>query len=271
MLCFEDVSFSYPNKKHVIQKLSFQIEKGEFVAIVGPNGSGKSTISKLADGLILPKKGRVLFQGLDTKQKENLAIIRKSIGIIFQNPEEQLITTNVFDEVIFGLENIACPPSEMVERAEAALEKVGMLPFRETEPHKLSGGQKQRVAIAAILAMEPKLIIFDESTSMLDPDGRHQIISIMRQLHNEGITILHITHHMNEVLSATKVIVINQGQIVSTGTPLEIFHKPQMLIDCRLELPFALKLKMQMQQEEVEVPMHITDIEGMVEYLWNSR
>lgn len=268
MLYVDNVSFAYPGGKYVLRNLSFQIEEGEYVAIVGPNGSGKSTVSKLIDGLVLPQKGTITVEKLCTHNPEELKQIRKKVGIVFQNPDDQLITTTVFDEIIFGLENISCPPEMMGEKAEDALRKVGMLAFRDFEPHKLSGGQKQKVAIATIIAMKPKLMIFDESTSMLDPVARQQIIKIMHKLHQEGLSIIHITHDMEEVMKAERVIILNKGQIMREGTPVEIFHEPSLIENHYLQAPFIIRVKEYLGQAGFSIPDDILDVEGLIEELW---
>lgn len=198
------------------------------MAIVGANGSGKSTIAKLMDGLLLPRKGTVQFKSLDTAKPTDLAEIHQQIGFVFQNPEDQFITTTVMDEVLFGLENIRVPREEMRSRLDYALQAVHMEDYLEAMPHQLSGGQKQRVAIAAILAMRPQVIIFDEATSMLDPQGRQQVLSIMQELHRQGLTLIHITHHMEEVLAAERVLLLHQGRLEFDGDPLT-FLKPCLL------------------------------------------
>lgn len=195
------------------------------MAIVGANGSGKSTIAKLMDGLLLPRKGSILFKGLDTSNPADLTEIHQQIGFVFQNPEDQFITTTVMDEVLFGLENIRVPREEMRSRLEDALQAVHMEDYLDAMPHQLSGGQKQRVAIAAILAMRPQVIIFDEATSMLDPHGRQQVLSIMQELHRQGLTIIQITHHMEEVLSAERLLLLHQGRLEFDGDPLAFLKR----------------------------------------------
>ena len=198
-------------------------------------------LSKLINGLLLPKKGSIRYGDLDTKNPNELEQIRQQIGFIFQNPDDQFITTTVRDEVIFGLENIRVPREEMDERVMTALQAVGMESSIDAMPHELSGGQKQRVAIAAILAMKPKVIIFDEATSMLDPLGRRQIQTIMKELHRQGMTILHITHHMDEVLEADRLLLIHEGEIRYDGNPLSFFTEVNVR-DYQLVEPFAVRL-----------------------------
>lgn len=225
MLTFDHVHFYYKKGQPVIEDLSFTIETGEFVAIVGANGCGKSTIAKLMDGLLLPKQGDVTFQDLNTSRPADLRMIHEQIGFVFQNPEDQFITTTVMDEVIFGLENIRVPREEIRSRLDQALQAVQMENYLESMPHQLSGGQKQRVAIAAILAMQPRIIIFDEATSMLDPQGREQVLSIMQELHRQGMTIIHITHHMEEVLAARRILLMDKGRLVFDGDPVSFLKR----------------------------------------------
>ncbi|MEK4877742.1 MULTISPECIES: energy-coupling factor transporter ATPase [Paenibacillus] len=241
MLTFDQVCFYYKKGQPLLEDISFTIDAGEFVAIVGANGSGKSTIAKLMDGLLLPRKGTVQFKSLDTAKPTDLAEIHQQIGFVFQNPEDQFITTTVMDEVLFGLENIRVPREEMRSRLDYALQAVHMEDYLEAMPHQLSGGQKQRVAIAAILAMRPQVIIFDEATSMLDPQGRQQVHSIMQELHRHGLTLIHITHHMEEVLAAERVLLLHQGRLEFDGDPLTFFET-MPVADYQLHLPFAVRV-----------------------------
>ncbi|HEY4430569.1 MAG TPA: energy-coupling factor transporter ATPase [Paenibacillus sp.] len=242
MLTFDQVHFYYKKDQPVLEDISFTIEAGEFVAIVGANGSGKSTIAKLMDGLLLPRKGSIQFKGLDTTNPADLIDIHQQIGFIFQNPEDQFITTTVMDEVLFGLENLRVPREEMRSRLEHALQAVHMEDYVDAMPHQLSGGQKQRVAIAAILAMRPQVIIFDEATSMLDPQGRQQVLAIMQELHRQGLTIIQITHHMEEVLSAKRLLLLHQGRLAFDGDPLAFFET-MPVADYQLQLPFAVRVQ----------------------------
>ncbi|WP_391206414.1 energy-coupling factor transporter ATPase [Psychrobacillus sp. L4] len=249
MLTFDHVHFYYKKGHLVVEDVSFTIKAGEFVSIVGANGSGKSTIAKLMDGLLLPKEGTVKLQQLDTSKPADLAKIHQQTGFVFQNPEDQFITTTVMDEVLFGLENIRVPREEMRSRMDHALQAVHMEDYLEAMPHQLSGGQKQRVAIAAILAMRPQIIIFDEATSMLDPQGREQVLSIMHELHLQGMTIIHITHHMEEVLSAKRILLIHKGRLQFDGNPLTFFETVPVA-DYQLQLPFAVRLHQTLQLDK---------------------
>lgn len=241
MLTFDHVHFYYKKGQPVIDNMSFTIEAGEFVAIVGANGCGKSTIAKLIDGLLIPKQGKVTYENLNTSNTADLDKIHEQIGLVFQNPEDQFITTSVMDEIVFGLENIRVPREEIRSRLDHALQAVQMEDYLESMPHQLSGGQKQRVAIAAIVAMRPQIIIFDEATSMLDPQGRVQVVSIMQELHSQGMTIIYITHHMEEALAAERILLIHKGRLEFDGDPL-IFFETMPVADYQLELPFAVRL-----------------------------
>ncbi|WP_068618384.1 energy-coupling factor transporter ATPase [Paenibacillus tuaregi] len=241
MLTFNQVHYYYKKGHPLIDNMSFTIQPGEFVAIIGPNGCGKSTLARLMNGLILPKEGHVRFKHLDTSKPADLAEIYKRIGLIFQNPEDQFITTTVMDEVLFGMENIRVPREEMAARLQHVLRAVHMEEYMHALPHELSGGQKQRVAIASILAMRPECIIFDEATSMLDPQGREEIMSMMHELHRQGMTVIHITHHMEEVLHVQRVLLIQDGRIEFDGDPLHFFENVS-LEDYQLEAPFAVRL-----------------------------
>lgn len=266
MLTFDQVHYSYKKGQPVVENVSFTIEAGEFVAIVGANGSGKSTIAKLMDGLLLPRQGTVTFKGLDTAKPAELAEIHQQIGFVFQNPEDQFITTTVMDEVLFGLENIRVPREEMRSRLDEALEAVRMQDYLDAMPHQLSGGQKQRVAIAAIVAMRPQVIIFDEATSMLDPQGRQEILSIMLELHRQGLTIIHITHHMDEVLSAERIILLHKGGVVYDGDPLTFFETVPAS-DYQLQLPFAVRVHTLLHQT---TPL-TSDWKGNIRSQWSTN
>lgn len=266
MLTFDQVHFYYKKGQPVLEDISFTIQPGEFVAMVGANGSGKSTIAKLMDGLVLPKQGNVRFNDLDTSIPADLRSIREQIGLVFQNPEDQFITTTVMDEVLFGLENIRLPREEMWERLHHALKAVQMEGNLEAAPHELSGGQKQRVAIAAILAMRPRMIVFDEATSMLDPQGRKQVMSIMQELHQQGMTIVHITHHMEEALSAKRMLLIHQGRLEYDGDPLRFFETIPA-DHYNLKPPFAVRLHHKLGQG---IPLK-ADWKEMIRSQWSTN
>ena len=228
----KDVSFVYDISGNIslcaLKGVSFTISKSEHVALIGSNGSGKSTLAKLLNGLTFPAEGDINVDGINTRQKSKAYEIRKKVGIVFQNPDNQIVATIVEDDVAFGPENLGIAREEMIERVDWALEKTGMIENRYRVVSKLSGGQKQRVAIAGVLAMKPDVIIFDESTSMLDPEGKKDILDIIHTLKQEGITIVHITHSMEEVVDADKVIVLNKGRLKFTGTPEELFKSAEV-------------------------------------------
>ena len=228
----KDMSFVYDISGNLslcaLKGISFTISRGEHVALIGSNGSGKSTLAKLLNGLIFPAEGDINVDGINTRQKSKAYEIRKKVGIVFQNPDNQIVATIVEDDVAFGPENLGIVRGEMAERVDWALDKTGMIENRYRVVSKLSGGQKQRVAIAGVLAMKPSVIIFDESTSMLDPRGKRDILEIIHALKQEGITIIHITHSMEEVVDADKVIVLNKGRLKFMGTPKELFKSDEV-------------------------------------------
>ncbi len=235
-----DITYSYTSETNItpaLSGISLSVDKGAFVAIIGHNGSGKSTFARHINALFLPASGSVLINGMDTKDETKVWDIRKCAGMVFQNPDNQLVATIVEEDVAFGPENIGVPPKEIRERVDEALAQVGMSAFKERAPHMLSGGQKQRVAIAGVLAMHPEIIVFDEPTAMLDPEGRKEVLDTIRQLNGEGKTILLITHYMEEALQADNVIIMTGGRITKTGTPREVFSDEQALSEAGLSAP----------------------------------
>ncbi len=236
-----DVSYVYrkgtPEEVRALDRVNLRIRPGEFVALVGANGSGKSTLARLLNALLLPTEGEVRVAGLDPRDPRHLWEIRRRVGMVFQNPDNQIVATVVEEDVAFGPENLGLPPEEIVERVEWALRVVGMLEHRHREPHLLSGGQKQRVAIAGVLAMRPQCLVLDEATTMLDPQGRREVLETVHRLRAEGMTILLITHDMEEAAQADRVVVLSQGRIVLDGPPPEVFSKPERLRALRLDLP----------------------------------
>ncbi len=241
----KNVSYSYPLRDGVrlkaIKNLSLSIEEGEYVALVGMNGSGKSTLAKLLNGLFEPASGDILIDGINTKDEKQIFEIRKRVGMVFQNPDNQTVATIIEDDVAFGPENIGVAREEIVERVDEALRLVNMSEYRARTASKLSGGQKQRVAIAGVLAMRPKIIIFDESTSMLDPIGRKEVMQVAKTLNESGITVINITHNMEETAEATRVIALRHGRLALDGTPKEVFAS-SILEDCGLKLPPARQI-----------------------------
>ena len=235
----KNVKFRYPQtKKDALGGIELSIEKGEYVSVIGHNGSGKSTLARLMNGLLLPTEGEVLVDGFSTADKQKLFEIRKRVGVVFQNPDNQLVASIVEDDVAFGPENIGVPRKEIGERIDFALTAVGMEEYRKSTPSRLSGGQKQRVAIAGVLAIRPEMLILDESTAMLDPRGRKEVTEVVERLNREnGMTVLTITHYMDEVCRADRVIVLSDGQIVMQGTPEEIFSREEELRRYELDVP----------------------------------
>ena len=240
-----NVGFQYVGAEKVaLKNISLSIQKGEVVAIVGHNGSGKSTLCKMLNALLLPAEGTVTVDGMDTRDENNLLEIRRRVGMVFQNPDNQLVTTIVEEDVGFGPENLGVPPAEIRARVDAALNEVEMSEYAEKASHALSGGQKQRVAIAGLLAMQPEVLVLDEATAMLDPRGREEVLSTVRKLNRErGMTVVMITQFMEEALDADRVFVLSEGRLVMEGTPKEVFNERALLEDSRLESPAFVKLR----------------------------
>jgi energy-coupling factor transport system ATP-binding protein len=244
MLSVNSVSFAYPSfeeekvNPNVLKKISLEIREGEFLAVLGQNGCGKSTLARMLNGIVLPDSGEVTVDGLSTQDEKNLLKIRQTVGVVFQNPDNQIVATIVEEDVAFALENLGVPTDEMRLRVDEALKAVDMYDYRGHAPHRLSGGQKQRVAIAVIIAMRPKYIVLDEPTAMLDPVGRKEVIGVLEKLRKDfGITIILITHFMEETLNADRIIIMNKGKIVAEGNPEEIFSDEERLQRYNLELP----------------------------------
>ena len=252
-----------------IDDVTLSIEEGSFVTIVGHNGSGKSTLAKHVNALLLPTGGTVLLCGQDTMKSEELWTLRKNAGMVFQNPDNQIIAGIVEEDVAFGPENLGVPTEELERRVEQALERVGMTAFRMNSPNRLSGGQKQRIAIAGMLTMKPKCILMDEPTAMLDPVGRKEVIETVHELNREeGITIVLITHYMEEAVDADRVIVMDGGKLVMDGTPREVFSRVEELKACRMTVPQVTELAHELRKEGVELPEGILTIDEFTEALW---
>lgn len=263
----KNVSYAYEDEgTEAVKNVSLSIPKGAFHAILGQNGSGKSTLAKLINGLYLPTKGSVQVCGMDTAEDENTWEIRRRAGMVFQNPDNQLVATVVEEDVAFGLENIGVPTGEMPARIEQALSDVGMLDFAKRAPHTLSGGQKQRVAIAGVLAMAPEAIIFDESTAMLDPKGRKEVFSAVQRLNEEkGITVLWITHFMEEAALCQQVHVMHEGEIVLSGPPKEVFADVDRIQSYRLDAPPMARLAHALRSQGMPIREGIMTIREMQE------
>lgn len=251
-----------------VDGVSFQVKKGDFIAVLGHNGSGKSTLAKHINALLTPSEGTVWVNGMDTKEESHVWDIRQSAGMVFQNPDNQIIGTIVEEDVGFGPENMGVPTAEIWERVEESLKAVNMLKYRHHSPNRLSGGQKQRVAIAGVVAMHPECIVLDEPTAMLDPNGRKEVIRAVRALNQvEDITIILITHYMEEVIYADKVIVMDDGKVVMEGTPREIFSQVETLKSYRLDVPQATLLAWELKKAGVPLPDGILTREELVEAL----
>ena len=257
LLSAENVCFSYDKKKNVVKGVSLSVDKGEFIAIIGHNGSGKSTLAKLFNGLLKPDKGRITVEGFSSADDKSLFEIRKRVGVVFQNPDNQLVASIVEDDVAFGPENLGVPREEIKERIDFALSAVEMLKYKKSSPERLSGGQKQRIAIAGVLALKPEIIVLDESTSMLDPKGREEVLSVAEKLKNEGVAVINITHYMDEAVRADRIYVINEGEIAISGTPEEVFSHRRELKEIGLELPAAARVAEKLIERGVALPQGI--------------
>jgi len=271
----QKVEFHYSNEydeknppKQVLKGISLDIKKGEFVAVLGHNGSGKSTIAKHMNAILLPTGGKVYAAGIDTHDEDKLFDIRQHVGMVFQNPDNQIVATIVEEDVAFALENLGVDPDEMRERVDDALKSVGMYDYREHAPHQLSGGQKQRVAIAGIIAMRPDCIVLDEPTAMLDPKGRQEVIKTIRRLNQKyGITIVLITHYMDEAAAADRIVVMDSGQIILDDIPSEVFSNVELLKSVGLDVPQVTEFMYLLGKNGLETDTHIISEDKCVELL----
>lgn len=269
----EDISFKYfshenGEEHYALNGVNLEVKRGEFLVVLGHNGSGKSTIAKHINALLLPTEGAIYVKGLNTKDKDNLWEVRKTAGMVFQNPDNQLVATIVEEDVAFGPENLGVESREIRIRVDEALKKVGMYEYRRHAPHLLSGGQKQRIAIAGILAMQPECIIFDEPTAMLDPSGRKEVMNTIREINkNLGITIVLITHYMDEAAQGDRVIVMEQGKIVLEGNPREVFSKVKTMKEIGLDVPQVTELAYELQKEGINISTEILNVDEMVNAL----
>lgn len=245
-----------------LENINIRLEKGQFIAVLGRNGSGKSTFARLLNALLVPTNGTVYLKGMDTRDEKLIWEIRRTAGMVFQNPDNQIIGTTVEEDVAFGPENIGLPPEEIKRRVYGALESVGIVEYSTHAPHLLSGGQKQRVAIAGIMAIKPDCIILDEATSMLDPIGRKEVLELVKKLNREeGITIIHITHHMEEASLADRVVVIDKGNVILDGTPVEVFSNVELVKSLGLEVPQVTELFHALNQEGCNLPEDVLNVE----------
>lgn len=255
-----------------VDNVSIDIKQGDFVAVLGHNGSGKSTFAKHLNALVMPTEGTVWVDGMDTREEENTLKVRQTAGMVFQNPDNQIVGTLVDEEVGFGPENIGVPTEEIWERVEKSLKAVGMYAFRNQSPNKLSGGQKQRVSIAGIVAMKPKCIVLDEPTAMLDPLGRKDVLNVLHELNRqENVTVILITHYMEEVIDIDKLYVMDDGKLVMSGTPREIFSQVEKLKELRLDVPHVTELAYELQKEGVPLKNGILTSEEFTEELIRVR
>ena len=272
----ENVSYDYrrfeEEKLPAVRGVSFEIEEGEFVVIGGANGSGKSTLAKMLNGLLKPTCGKIEALGMDVSNEEKVFEIRRNVGIVFQNPDNQTVASIVEDDVAFGPENLGVPREEIVSRVQWALKAVGMEEYAKSTPFKMSGGQKQRIAIAGILAMKPKIIVLDEATSMLDPNGRKEVMSVLKKLNEEeNMTVIHITHHMEEAADADRILVMDGGKLVMDGAPREVFADGEKLKEHALSLPVAAELADMLRKAGLPVRESVLSEDELLEEIWRLK
>lgn len=272
ILELKNVSFDYflngETALRALDNISLTIKKGEYIALIGSNGSGKSTLARLLNAILVPTSGEVWVDGLLTSREEHRWEIRRRVGMVFQNPDNQIVATTVEEDVAFGLENLGIDSSQISRRVTEALERVGLSSFRHHAPHLLSGGQKQRLAIAGIIAMRPRCLVLDEPTAMLDPRGRREVLdTIQRMNRQEGVTVVHITHFMEETLEADRIVTMDRGKIVKNGKPEEIFNGETDLYQLGLEIPVLLRLNRILRSEGLDIPANILNLNDLVNIL----
>ena len=272
----ENVSYDYrrfeEEKLPAVRGVSFEIEEGEFVVIGGANGSGKSTLAKMLNGLLKPTDGKIEVLGMDVSDEEKVFEIRRNVGIVFQNPDNQTVASIVEDDVAFGPENLGVPREEIVSRVQWALKAVGLEEYAKSTPFKMSGGQKQRIAIAGILAMKPKIIVLDEATSMLDPNGRKEVMAVLKKLNQEeNMTVIHITHHMEEAADADRILVMDGGKLVMDGSPREVFADGEKLKEHALSLPVAAELADMLRKAGLPVRESVLSEDELLEEIWRLK
>lgn len=271
LIVFDNVSYTYDEAEaaevnFAVRSISLTVNKGEFVVILGHNGSGKSTLAKLSNSIFIPTQGKVFVNGMDTADYKNEFKIREKVGVVFQNPDNQIVASIVEEDVAFGPENLGIEPKIIRERVDNALKAVGMYEYRLHETHRLSGGQKQRVAIAGMIAMLPECIVFDEPTAMLDPKGRKEVIETARQLNTEkGMSVVLITHFMEEAVFADKIYVMDNGEIIAQGTPFEIFSQEDMLLSAGLDVPDTVKIASALRENGVPLATDILTAENLID------
>ena len=273
IISVRNVSYQYHEAEdQAVRNVSFDVEEGEFVAVLGSNGSGKSTLAKMINALYIPSEGTVTVCGIDTRDESKTWDVRAACGMVFQNPDNQIVATIVEEDAAFGLENLGIEPAEIRRRVDWALEAVGMSDYAQSAPHMLSGGQKQRVAIAGVVAMKPRVIVFDESTAMLDPVGRREVMQVVRRLNKEeGITILWITHFMDEAALADRIIIIDRGKKRCEGTPREVFRQTELIRESALDVPEMTALAAALRQRGVMVRDDILTVDEMEAALKDLR
>ena len=270
----EDLRFSYPAAEGVspvvLDGVDLAIKEGSFVAVLGHNGSGKSTLAKHMNAILLPSGGKVYVDGIDTTDEDRLLDIRRAVGMVFQNPDNQIVANVVEEDVAFAPENLGIPPEEIRKRVDEALKAVNMYEFREHAPHLLSGGQKQRIAIAGVIAMEPRCVVLDEPTAMLDPTGRADVLRTIKALNQErGVTVVLITHHMDEAAQADRLVVMSKGRVVADGVPKEVFSHVEELKAVGLTVPQTTQLLWELRQEGISVPLDALSDEECAAALWS--
>lgn len=273
IISISKLNYAYPAEEGwaphpALHDVSLEIEEGEFIAILGHNGCGKSTLAKHLNGILKADSGEVTVLGMNAADEDKVLEIRKNVGMVFQNPDNQIIATVVDEDVAFALENLGIPYPEMVERVNEALDWVGMTEYRRHAPHMLSGGQKQRIAIAGILAMKPKCIVLDEPTAMLDPQGRKEVMKTLLRLNREmGVTVVLITHYMDEAVQADRVVVMGEGEVVLDGTPKEVFQNVGLLHSLSLDVPQTAELMFALRQEDIKVPIAVLGVDECLDEL----
>lgn len=271
MLNTDNIIFRYDDQEqqYALKGVSLKVEKGEFVAVLGANGCGKSTLAKHFNAILLPEKGSVTVEGMDTAEDDHLYDIRQKVGMVFQNPDNQIVATVVEEDVAFALENLGVPPDEIRTRINQSMEMAGIYKYREKAPHKLSGGQKQRVAIAGVIAMGPDCLVLDEATAMLDPIGREKVMRTIHTLNKQyGITVVSITHYMEEAAQADRVVVMSKGEIVMEGTPKEVFSQTEKVRALNLDVPQAAELRDELVAAGLDLPEGIIDTEECAQALY---
>ena len=278
MIEVRDLTFAYPAQEEeqqqgtvALRNVDLTIEKGSFVAVLGHNGSGKSTLAKHMNAVLLPSGGRVFVAGMDTLDEQQIIAIRRAVGMVFQNPDNQIVANVVEEDVAFGPENLGVPSADIRRRVDEALAAVGMDAFTRHAPHLLSGGQKQRIAIAGIIAMAPQCIVLDEATAMLDPAGRREVLSTIETLHRDmGITVVLITHHMDEAILADRVVVMNEGRVAMDGTPTEVFTRVEELEEMGLTVPDTVQLLYRLRAAGYDVPLDALDVEACADAVFGA-